>query len=274
MTTQELREHLEKLKNRPNESWFEELEDRKKKELEFHNLDKDKTLSEEVSERLHENSKFYKYVQESSQYINGWIASHSNGKVFLDYACGDGKNAVKAAKAGAALAIGLDISGVSVENGRRLAQQEGVSANTFFLQGDCENTGLPDNSIDTIICAGMLHHLDLSYAFPELRRILKPGGVILAVEALDCNPAIKAYRMLTPHLRTDWEKAHILSYKEVSFAKRFFDVKEIKHWHLFSIAAAYVPSALPFLNTLDRFILKIPFIKLMSWMFTFELHKK
>ena len=120
----------------------------------------------------------------------------------------------------------------------------------------------------------MLHHLDLSYAFPELRRIIKKGGVILAVEALDCNPAIKAYRMLTPHLRTDWEKRHILSYKEIAFARRFFEVKEIKHWHLFSILGAYVPSGLAFLNTLDKFVLNLPLIKLMSWMFTFELHKE
>ncbi|HEX9722236.1 MAG TPA: class I SAM-dependent methyltransferase [Candidatus Paceibacterota bacterium] len=274
MTTQELRERLDFLNKKTNTEWVASLDERKKQELEFHNIDKDKTLGEDEREKLHANRKFYTTTQVSNDYVQNWIATHAKGKVFLDYACGDGLNAVAAAKAGAELAIGLDISDVSVENGRRLAAQEGVSANSFFLQGDCENTGLPDNCIDACICSGMLHHLDLSYAFYELRRILKPGGVILAVEALDCNPAIKAYRMLTPHLRTDWEKAHILSYKEVSFAKRFFDVKEIKHWHLFSIAAAYVPSALPFLNSLDKFVLNLPFIKLMSWMFTFELHKK
>ena len=37
-------------------------------------------------------------------------------------------------------------------------------------QGDCENTGLPNTCVDVILCCGMLHHLDLSYAFPEIRR--------------------------------------------------------------------------------------------------------
>ena len=274
MTTQELRERLEMLNKKTNSEWVASLDERKQKEIEFHNADKDETLPQKEYEKLHENAKFYKSTQLVEEYVNTWIERHSKGKIFLDYACGDGLNAIKAAKAGAELAIGLDISDVSIESARAHAQKEGVSKNTYFVQGDCENTGLPDNCIDACICSGMLHHLDLSYAFPELRRIMKKDGVLLAVEALDYNPAIKLYRTATPHLRTDWEKAHILSYKEVVFAKRFFEVREIKHWHLFSIAGAYVPSALPLLNILDRFFLKLPFIKMMSWMFTFELHKK
>lgn len=275
MTTQELLAQLEFLDKKTNDDWLASLEERKIKEIEFHNLDKAtaESISQETYEKIHENAKFYTTTQESNEYVDNWIERHSPGKVFLDYACGDGKNAIKAAKAGAELAIGLDISDQSIANARQVAAQEDIS-NTYFIQGDCEHTGLPDNCIDVCICSGMLHHLDLSYTFPELRRIMKKGGVILAVEALDCNPAIKAYRMLTPHLRTDWEKAHILSYKEVAFAKRFFEVRNVRHWHLFSIFGAYLPFALPFLNALDRVVLRSPFIRLMSWMFTFELHKK
>ena len=79
---------------------------------------------------------------------------------------------------------------------------------------------------------------------------------------------------MTPQMRTEWERAHILSYKDITFAKRFFNVKEIKHWHLFSIMGTFVPIVLPFLNMLDKIILQLPFIKMMSWMFTFKLHKK
>ena len=35
----------------------------------------------------------------------------------------------------------------------------------YFLQGDCENTGFPDNSIDVILCSEMLHHLDFALRF-------------------------------------------------------------------------------------------------------------
>ena len=117
----------------------------------------------------------------------------------------------------------------------------------------------------------MLHHLDLSYALPELRRILKPGGKILAVEALDYNPAIKLYRMLTPDMRTEWEKAHILSLKDIEFAKRFFKLGEIKYWHVIGYAAGKFPSLHGVLDLIDRVLEKIPLVKRMSWMFTFEL---
>jgi len=69
----------------------------------------------------------------------------------------------------------------------------------------------------------MLHHLDSSYIFPELRRILVPGGRILAIESLDYNPFTKLYRHTTPSMRTDWEKNHVLSLFDVAFAKQFYD---------------------------------------------------
>ncbi|MDD5655542.1 MAG: class I SAM-dependent methyltransferase, partial [Candidatus Omnitrophica bacterium] len=182
--------------------------------------------------------------------------------------------AIKAAKAGAQLAIGLDISDISISNAQKNAGQLGLTDNTYFLQGDCEATGLPDDCLDVIVCSGMLHHLDLSYAFYELRRILKKGGVILVVEALDYNPMIKVYRYLTPQMRTEWEKSHILSYRDISFGKRFFEIRNVQHWHLCSIIGAYCPAALPLLNMADKFLLKLPLIKMLSWIFTFEMHKK
>ncbi len=274
---QQLLQALELLSQISNDDWLAGLGGRKLAELEFHNRDRDKEftakLPHDTYEQLHGNKKFYNTVQLSSAYVDTWIRQHSKGRIFLDYACGNGFNAVKAAKAGADLAIGLDISDISIKNAQQCAKEKGISENTYFIQGDCENTRLPNECIDVCICSGMLHHLDLSFAFPELRRILKPGGVILAVEALDYNPLIKLYRTLTPQMRTEWEKAHILSYKDIIFAKRFFAVKEIKHWHLFSVAGVYMPFALPLFNVIDNVVLRLPLVKMMSWMFTFELHK-
>ena len=191
----------------------------------------------------------------------------------MDYACGNGSIAIKASKYGAKFAVGLDISNVSVENAKNEAAKSGVDENTYFIQADAENTMLPCNSIETIICSGMLHHLDLSYAFPELQRILRPGGRILAVEALDYNPAIKLYRYLTPQMRTDWEKAHILSLKDVRFAKRFFQVGEIKYWHILGILEPHLRVLGPVLHGIDAILTRIPLVRLMAWTFTFELIK-
>lgn len=272
-------------KQNSSKDWYANLNSRKKAELDFHNRDRDKQLTQSLPqdtyELLHGNKKFYSTVELSKKYISEWFKYHVPGKVFLDYACGNGEQALRAAQLGAELAIGLDISDISVRNAQNAAGQAGLAEKCMFIQGDCENTGIPDNSVDVILCSGMLHHLDLSYAFPELRRILRPGGVILAVEALNYNPFIKAYRWLTPSMRTEWEKNHILSLKDVAFASRFFEIGEIRYWHILSIFGAYVRGSeflkdkgLLVLNAIDRLLTRVPLIRLMSWQFTFEMKKR
>ena len=218
------------------------------------------------------NKKYYNVTKRSNDYLDKWIKNESQGNVILDYACGNGENAIKASKYGAKLSLGFDISSVSVENAKKFASKENLK-NIEFFQADAEKTKLPDNSIDRIICCGMLHHLDLSYAFPEIRRILKPGGKLLAYEALDYNPAIKLYRMLTPKMRTDWEKEHILSLKEINFAKNFFVIGEIRYWHVIGYLAGKFPLFQKPLEYIDIFLEKIPHLQKLSWIFTFELVK-
>jgi ubiquinone/menaquinone biosynthesis C-methylase UbiE len=278
MRVDELRGSLENILRIPNATWVGSLDGRKLKELEFHDRDRDRALIQSLDsdtyERFYGNKKYYQATGRSKAYVDNWISSEAKGKIFLDYACGNGANAIKAAKAGAALSVGIDISAVSVANASRDAVDAGVSANSCFVQADAENTMLPDRSIDTIICSGMLHHLDLACAFPELQRILAPGGVILGVEALDYNPLIKLYRQLTPDMRTDWEKAHILSLKDLRFAKKFFDLGEVRYWHVLSIIGGKFPILLPLLDAADVALTRIPGIQLMAWIFTFELKSK
>jgi SAM-dependent methyltransferase len=283
MGVAELRAAIERADRRSDEAWIRSLPARKLEEIEFHDHDRDVSAEETAAagqfERETSNKKFYSTVRLSNQYIGDWIDRHSRGKIVLDYACGAGRNTIRAARAGAALAVGLDISRVSVEACRRRAAAEGVAASASFVQGDCEETGLPSESFDTILCMGMLHHLDLSYALPELRRLLRPGGRMLAVEALNYNPAMKLYRWATPGLRTDWERRHILSLKDVRFARRFLDLGEVRYWHLFSILATplrrtpFFDAALSVGDALDRLALRVPGVAQMAWMFSFELIK-
>lgn len=275
-----LMDRIDEIDHISDSEWMATLDERKIKELEFHDRDRDMSHVAEVKaqdtyEKFYGNKKYYSATRRSNDFIKNWIARESKGKVFLDYACGNGTQAMWAAQSGAALSLGFDISGVSVQNARREAKKldEDVQSRLRFFQADAENTRLPDNCIDVVICSGMLHHLDLSYAFPELRRILKPGGKILAGEALDYNPAIKLYRWLTPAMRTDWEKAHILDLSDLRFASRFLEVEEVRYWHI----AGYISGKFPFLfrslDALDRIMEKIPYLQRMAWIFTFVLRK-
>lgn len=260
-------------------AWANSLNDRKRKELEFHDMHRDRSqgrledLPQDTYEKFYANKKYYTATGRSKQYVEDWIAEHSPNKVFLDYACGNGFNAISAAKNKAKLAIGIDISPQSVRNARADAKAAGVEGNTFFVQADAEDTKLPANSVDSVICSGMLHHLDLSCALPELKRVLKPGGKILAVEALDYNPFIKLYRNLTPSMRTEWEKSHILSLKDVRYAETLFSVGEIKYWHITSILTPHLERLRGFFDKLDTTLTRIPYVQRMAWIFTFEMTK-
>lgn len=273
-----LKSHIGKLESTVNEDWRSSLNMRKRKELEFHDVKRNQPevekLDRETFNKRHGNKKYYGGTGISNDYIDAWVAAHTKGKVYLDYGCGNGECAIRAAKLGAALSIGIDISPVSVENSRRFAREAGVADNIHFLQADAENTRLPDGSIDVVLCSGVLHHMDLSYVFPELRRILSPGGRIMAKEALDYNPAIKLYRRLTPEMRTEWEAGHIIDLSDVRFASRFFTLGEVRYWHITSVLYPYLKPLLPVMNALDGVLTHVPFVQLMSWMITFELIKQ
>lgn len=279
MEINQLLSSIEEIDRISNQNWLATLNERKRAELEFHNRDRDQSFvkkaetSADTYDKFYGNKKYYNATSRSRNWVDQWLAQNARGKVFLDYACGNGAKAIDAAKAGAALSLGFDISDVSVRNARESAQQQGVAGVTRFFQADAENTQLPSESVDTVLCSGMLHHLDLSYAFPELRRILKPGGRILAVEALDYNPLIKLYRMLTPDMRTEWEKAHILSMRDVEFARRFFEVEDMRFWHVAGYVGGKFPALLPLLEGVDRVLENVPYLNRMAWIFTFVMRK-
>jgi len=271
--TKALRQHIEDLVLSRSVDWLSKLESRKVEEAEFHD---DSHAEPEVKTEQAEqaakfkNKKYYSTVERSATFVQEWLCRQAKDAVFLDFACGNGNKTIEAAEAGASLALGIDISPVSIANGQRRAEQLGLN-NVLFFQTDAENTGLPDNSVDAVLCSGVLHHMKVENVYPELQRIVRPGGRILAIEALNYNPFIKLYRRITPEMRTHWEKEHILSLREVNQARQYFSIVEIRYWHVLSYLAAFVPTALPVLQKVDKVLTKIPFVQRMAWMFTFEL---
>ena len=257
------------------DDWLRKLDARKQEEADFHDADRSDHKDEHVDSTS--NRRFYEAATVVGKHVDAWFDRQSSGKDFLDYACGNGHFAIRAAKAGASCAVGIDISPISVRNAAENAGREGVSANTRFLQRDCESTGFPDASFDAILCSGMLHHLDLTKAFPELSRILKPGGRILCVEALAHNPFIQLYRERTPELRTAWEKDHILGRKELKLAERWFRVENVRFHLMAAPLATFLPrgpvrsAGLTVTHALDQVLTRIPLFRWWAWQFTFEL---
>lgn len=57
------------------------------------------------------------------------------------------------------------------------------AANFTLVEATAEQTGLPDASADVVTASQALHWFDQTRAFPEIGRILRPGGVFVAYDA-------------------------------------------------------------------------------------------
>lgn len=254
--------------------------ERKKAEMDFHDQrEHDRAvMSEDEWRKKYANKRWYVAAGDSDRFVDDWLRDNAAGKVALDFGCGLGGTSLRLAKAGA-FVHAIDISPESVEATRKLLETSGFGDRIKAEPMDAENTKFADSTFDIIMCMGVLHHMDVTKAFPELARILKPGGVVLGHEALGYNPAINLYRRMTPKLRTEWETDHILTLRELNAAKASFGSQNVNFFHLLSIGS--VPFYGTFLfkplflisNALDKILLRIPGIRLMAWQMVFLLSK-
>ena len=73
----------------------------------------------------------------------------------------------------------LDLSALQVGRARDNAQSLNIT-NAFFLSGDAELLPFQPNSFDVILLLEVIEHLaDTASALTEIRRVLRPGGLLL-----------------------------------------------------------------------------------------------
>jgi len=255
------------------------VEQRKLDEIEFHNNREQDRLGADSLEEFYEkypNKSFYAINRRVAEARTSWMKKHCRDAVALDYCCGLGQASLELAEAGA-FVHGIDISDGEIETAKKNAEAAGVADRTSFSVMDAEALEFPDDHFDVILCSGVLHHLDLDKAYPQLARVLKPTGQILCIEAQGTNPIINLYRRRTPHLRTSWEAQHILTLQQVNQGRTYFSGVEITFFHLFTILAIpfrrsrLFKPLLSILETVDRGVLKIPGVRRMAWQMIFVL---
>jgi SAM-dependent methyltransferase len=108
-------------------------------------------------------------------------AGLSEGMTVADFGCGTGTmTRTMAWMLGPSGSVtGVDLHAAQLEEARELCAREGL-AHTRFVEADACNTGLPANSFDLVYCRFLLLHLpDPGSCLREMRRVLKPGGIIV-----------------------------------------------------------------------------------------------
>jgi SAM-dependent methyltransferase len=140
----------------------------------------------------------------------------------------------------------INIAESELARGRRLAV--GSRLRPAFALMDAMNLAFGDASFDVVFGSSILHHLDLEPALEEIRRVLRPGGMIVFSEPLGTNPVGKVVRWLTPHARTADERPFSLA--DLRALRRRFDV-ELVYEQLLTVPAGLV-SRLVFGNPDNR----------------------
>jgi SAM-dependent methyltransferase len=238
----------------------ENSERRAESERQFHNT----RFTEETRLSAHG---FYRTIDHCFDDYRDVVKRLARGKKALEYGCAKGSNALKMAGE-CELIHGIDISDVAIDSARAEARARGITNANFDVM-NAEQLEFNDATFDLIFGSGIIHHLDISRAFGELSRVLKPGGSAVFVEPLGHNPFINAFRDKTPEMRTPDE--HPLLRSDYRLARKYFDRVNVKLYGLATLAAIPVLKTglgRPLISAgkiADKVLLRLPGLKWWAW---------
>ncbi|MFO0881113.1 MAG: class I SAM-dependent methyltransferase [Gemmataceae bacterium] len=114
----------------------------------------------------------------------------------LDLGCGHAMASVVLARQGARVTA-VDLSSGYLGEAARRALANGVDLD--LAQADAERLPFPDASFDRIWGNAILHHLDITRAAREIRRVLRPQGLAVLCEPWGDNILLEWARRRLPY---------------------------------------------------------------------------
>jgi SAM-dependent methyltransferase len=170
--------------------------------------------------------------------------------------------------------FGIDIADEAVAQLNDEIAREGLSGLAKGVVMNAEDLTFEPNSVDMIVCTGVLHHLDVEKSAKTFSRVLKDGGRVVMMEPLAWNPAAALYRKVTPSMRTEFE--HPLTPVDFRILGKYFGKVDFKAYAFLSCLAIpflFLPGMKGFKNALvqvldpfDQALFKLaPFSKYFAW---------
>jgi ubiquinone/menaquinone biosynthesis C-methylase UbiE len=108
------------------------------------------------------------------------------GDKLLDLGCGEGRHAISCHLLNAGHVVGVDLSKNDLVTARTRLGEFGeteahADTSCTFVQASGLRLPFADHTFDKVICAEVLEHIpDYPAMLKEIRRVLKPGGVLAA----------------------------------------------------------------------------------------------
>ncbi|HYN08791.1 MAG TPA: class I SAM-dependent methyltransferase [Vicinamibacterales bacterium] len=153
-------------------------------------IHQDKTSERDYYDQLFSSRKRFDQFRDDRLYeMVASAARHATaGHIALDLGCGSGTQALCLMREGFAV-VSADLSSEAAALCR--ANTAGSKQLLGVVNADAESLPFRDASMDACICSLFLHHFkSLETVAAELRRVVRPGGVVVATDANAHNPFV------------------------------------------------------------------------------------
>ena len=198
-------------------------------------------------------------MQAEERAMLGLMPSALQGQAVLDVGCGSGRYMLHALRRGAARVIGVDLSAPMLERASAELARFQPDAEVDLIQGSLTALPVPDGRANLTICGLVVGHLDsLQQSLAELRRVTRPGGMLLCSDVHPIGHALGWVRDFksggqryavrhTQHLYRDWHAAcATLGLRIEQVLEPMLDPADIPDGAHFDRMALEVPVALVF----------------------------
>lgn len=246
------------------------LTDRQQREIAYH-----ATRAKDIAATLPALPDFDIVDNANRRWWNGywhfWTLARSinwAGKRVLVPGAGYGDDAMRIAKLGGEVHAS-DLSTESVAIAKERTARAGL--NIDFAVCPLETMPYPDASFDAVLLIDIMHHVDVPAALAEIRRVLKPGGIMLVNEIYTHDAIEQGIRrswlvekLLYPLLRkrvygTDQpyitEDERKLSNAELRAIEGAMTTVEKRHWFNFLTGRLFNVESPWIVGAMDRFLI-------------------
>jgi len=158
-----------------------------------------------------------------------------DGARVLELGAGSGDYTVMLARRGGEITA-VDVSEAAGEFTLARAEANGVGERICFVQMGVEQLAFADQSFDLVVGFGILHHVDVERAGPEIRRVLDAGGRAVFREPLGENPVLELARNRVPYrdkARSPNERP--MTYDKITDIGVYFGQVDVREMYLLSM---------------------------------------
>lgn len=184
-----------------------------------------------------------------------YLLGDIHGKIVLDLGCGSGENIAPLLARGAKV-IAVDLSDELVKLAVERIKLSKPPAWPQFLVGSAYDVPISGGSVDVVLCASLLHHLDIPRAMAEIRRVLRPLGIAVVKEPVRFSKFAAGLRRLLPAQRDTSDNEHPLTRAEIEQVKNGWVVSGERAFRLPFVPLFSREKAISSIWALDHWLLR------------------